>query len=289
MVTGANSGLGLVTARELARAGADVVATSRDREKARRAEAEVGEELPEGKLEFRQLDLADLASVREFASGVERVDVLVNNAGVMMNPYATTAEGFELQLGTNHLGHFALTGLLLERVAEGCDPRVVTVTSIEHRPGRIDFDDLQGDRDYEPRRAYRRSKFANAVFGLELDRRLRAAGSPVKSLLAHPGYTATNLQLSGPTGLMRRFLSVTNRLVAQNVDKGALPQLYAATAPDAESGEFYGPDGPRELRGHPTRVQPVSRAKDAETGRRLWEVSEELTGVTYPLPKPVAG
>jgi NAD(P)-dependent dehydrogenase (short-subunit alcohol dehydrogenase family) len=200
---------------------------------------------------------------------------------VMMTPRRTTADGFELQLGTNHLGHFALTGLLLDRLTAARDPRVVTITSLEHRAGRIDFDDLQGERDYTPRGAYQQSKHANAVFGLELDRRLRAEGSPVKSVLAHPGYTATNLQLSGPTGLMKAFLRVTNKLVAQNVERGALPQLYAATMADVEGGDFIGPDGPREARGHPTRVQPVERARDPEVGRRLWEVSERLAGVRY--------
>jgi NAD(P)-dependent dehydrogenase (short-subunit alcohol dehydrogenase family) len=281
VVTGANSGLGLITARELARAGARVVMTARDERKAGSARERIAAEVPGAGLDPRTLDLADLASVRAFAEDVERVDVLVNNAGVMMTPRRTTADGFELQLGTNHLGHFALTGLLLDRLRGGREPRVVTITSIEHKAGRIDFDDLQSERGYQPRRAYRQSKHANAVFGLELDRRLRAAGLPVKSVLAHPGYSATNLQLSGPTGLMKAFLRVTNKLVAQNVEKGALPQLYAATMVDVEGGVFIGPDGPFESRGHPTRVEPVERARDREVGRRLWEVSEELTGVRY--------
>jgi NAD(P)-dependent dehydrogenase (short-subunit alcohol dehydrogenase family) len=281
VVTGANSGLGLVTARELARAGVRVVLTARDERKAEEARERIAAAVPGAELEPRTLDLADLRSVRAFADGVERIDVLVNNAGVMMTPRRTTADGFELQLGTNHLGHFALTGLLLDRLQAGRDARVVTISSLEHKAGRIDFDDLQGERGYGPRDAYRQSKHANAVFGLELDRRLRAAGLPVKSVLAHPGYTATNLQLSGPTGLMRAFLRVSNKLVAQDVEKGALPQLYAATMADVDGGDFIGPDGPFEARGHPTRVQPVERARDPEVGRRLWEVSEELTGVRY--------
>jgi NAD(P)-dependent dehydrogenase (short-subunit alcohol dehydrogenase family) len=281
VVTGANSGLGLITARELARAGARVVITARDERKAGSARERIAAAVPGAELDPHTLDLADLASVRTFAEQLERVDVLVNNAGVMMTPRRTTADGFELQLGTNHLGHFALTGLLLDRLRDGRDPRVVTITSIEHKAGRIDFDDLQSERGYQPRRAYRQSKHANAVFGLELDRRLRAAGLPVKSVLAHPGYSATNLQLSGPTGLMRAFLRVTNKLVAQNVERGALPQLYAATMVNVEGGDFIGPDGPFESRGNPTRVEPVERARDPDVGRRLWEVSEELTGVRF--------
>jgi NAD(P)-dependent dehydrogenase (short-subunit alcohol dehydrogenase family) len=281
VVTGANSGLGLVTARELARAGAGVVLTARDERKAGEAREAIASAVPGAELEARTLDLADLGSVRAFAEGIERVHVLVNNAGVMMTPRSTTRDGFELQLGTNHLGHFALTGMLLDRLKAAREARVVTVTSIEHKAGKIEFDDLHLERAYQPRRAYRQSKHCNAVFGLELDRRLRAAGLPVKSVLAHPGYTATNLQLSGPTGAMKAFLRVTNKLVAQNVEKGALPQLYAATMPDVEGGEFIGPDGPFEARGHPTRVEPVERARDPDVGRRLWEVSEELTGVRY--------
>ena len=285
VVTGANSGLGLITARELARAGATVVGTARTAGKAEAAEVEIRGAVPTARLQMRLLDLADLDSVRRFADEVksshEDLDLLIDNAGVMMPPRSVTPAGIELQFATNHLGHFALTGLLLDHLSSGMDPRVVTVTSIEHKPGRIDFDDLGSERSYHPRTAYQRSKFANAVFGLELDRRLRAAGSPLKSVLAHPGYSATNLQLTGPTGAMKGLLRVSNALVAQSPERGALPQLYAATAPGVESGEFYGPDGWRELRGYPTRVEPVSRARDEALGRRLWEVSEDLTGVAY--------
>ena len=288
MVTGANSGLGLATARELARHGAQVIVTARSAEKAESACDAIAQKVPDADVEPRVLDLADLSSVRSFADDVAAVDVLVNNAGVMMTPRQNTADGFELQFGTNHLGHFALTGLLLDRLREGRDPRVVTVSSLEHKAGRLDFEDLQSESSYSPRGAYRQSKFANAVFGIELDRRLRGAGLPVKSVLAHPGYSATNLQLSGPTGLVREFLRVTNTLFAQSSDQGALPQLYAATAPDVEGGAFYGPDWPGEMRGHPTRVQPVKRARDPGLGRRLWDVSEELTGVRYLSGAPAA-
>ena len=284
VVTGANSGLGLITARELAGAGATVIVAARDG-KANSALGAIVGAVPEASVEPRELDLADLESVAAFAERVAsehpRVDLLVNNAGVMMPPRSSTAQGFELQFGTNHLGHFALTGRLLDRLAAADGARVVTVSSLEHRPGRIDFDDLQSERSYSPRGAYQQSKFANAVFGLELDRRLRGAEVPVTSVLAHPGYSATNLQLSGPTGLMKAVLRVGNQLIAQNAEQGALPQLYAATAPGVEGGSFIGPDGFREARGHPTVVQPVGRARDADTGRRLWDVSEELTGVSY--------
>ena len=286
LVTGANSGLGLISARELARAGATVLVAAREQSKCEAAEADIRGEVPDAKLDPLVLDLADLASVRAAAEMVSSraggLDVLMNNAGVMMPPRSETADGFELQFGTNHLGHFALTGLLLGSLG-GEDPRVVTVTSLEHRPGRIDFDDLQWESDYDPRDAYQRSKLSNAAFGIELDRRLRAAGSSVKSVLAHPGYSATNLQSTGPTGWMKQVLKIGNALVAQSADDGALPQLYAATAPDVEGGEFFGPDGFRETRGAPTRVRATSRANDPELGRRLWEISEELTGVSYDI------
>ena len=285
VVTGANSGLGLVTARELARAGAQVVLAARDHAKAEAARDEILAEVPNARLDLRVLDLAGLASVREFAAGVgadhPSLDLLVNNAGVMMPPRSETTDGFELQFGTNHLGHFALTGLLLDPLGAAERARVVTVSSLEHRPGKIDFDDLRSERSYSPRGAYQRSKFANAVFGLELERRLRAANSSAISVLAHPGYSDTNLQRTGPTGAMRAILEVGNRLLAQGADDGALPQLYAATAPDVEGGEFYGPDGFQQMRGAPRRVRPVDRATDEELGRRLWQVSEELTGVRY--------
>jgi NAD(P)-dependent dehydrogenase (short-subunit alcohol dehydrogenase family) len=245
-------------------------------------------EQPEAEVEVRHLDLADLDSVRAFADGISAddvpVDVLVNNAGVMMPPRSLTKQGFESQLGGNHLGHFALTGLLLDRLRAGRDARVVTVSSNLHKRGFIHFDDLNGERKYSPTEFYAQSKFANVLFGLELDRRLRAGGVPIRSVLAHPGYSATNLQSTGPTGIMKQLMKVSNRLVAQSVDMGALNQLYAATAPGVESGQFIGPDGRGESRGFPTVVQPIESAKDPETARRLWDVSEELTGVHYDLP-----
>lgn len=288
VVTGANSGLGLATTRVLARRGAQVILAVRDESKGRRAVAQITAEVPDARLEVRPLDLADLDSVHAFADRLHadgpRPDVLVNNAGVMAPPRTLSAQGHELQFAANHLGHFALTGLLLDLLAEGKDPRVVTVTSLNHRQGRLDFDDLHGERGYAPMRSYNQSKLANAVFGHELHRRLGAAGSPVRSLLAHPGYTATNLQTSAPTGLVRFLFGHLLTPLAQSPERGALPQLYAATRPDAESGQFFGPDGPAELRGAPRRVLLAPAATGPETGRRLWEVSERLTGVRFPLP-----
>ena len=287
IVTGANSGLGLVTARELARHGALVVMGCRSISKGEDAAVEIRRAVPDAQLEVRKLDLASLESVRAFAEEVTAahpaINLLINNGGIMMPPRSTTAEGFELQLGTNHLGHFALTALLLDALRKSGDARIVTISSLEHRPGRLSFDDLQSERSYDPRRAYQQSKFANAVFGIELDRRLRAAGEPIVSVLAHPGWAATNLQSTGPTGVMKTLLAVGNRLLAQSADDGALPQLYAATAPDVQGGEFYGPGGIYEARGAPKRVRAVRRAYDEDLARRLWDVSEQLTGVTFPL------
>ena len=291
VVTGGNSGLGLVTARELARAGATVVMACRSVPKGESAAAQIRASVPDARVRVSELDLSSLESVRRFAGALEGDEfaLLINNAGIMMTPQEKTADGFELQFGTNHLGHFALTGLLLERLGQATDARIVTVSSLEHRAGHIHFDDLQLAQDYAPRKAYRQSKLANAAFGLELDRRLRAADSSVKSVLAHPGYSATNLQSTGPTGLMKAVLAVSNRLVAQNAEQGALPTLYAATAPDVEGGEYYGPDGFQELRGrHPTRVPVIAEGRDPDVGRRLWDLSEELTGVRYGLPAAVS-
>ncbi|MBT2441754.1 SDR family oxidoreductase [Streptomyces sp. ISL-36] len=285
VVTGANSGLGLATTRALARAGGHVILAVRDEEKGRRAVARITAERPGASLEVRHLDLADLDSVRAFAHGVRadhsRLDVLVNNAGVMAPPRSLSSQGHELQFACNHLGHLALTGLLLDRLALGRDPRVVTVSSTNHRQGRLFLDDLAGERSYAPMKFYNQSKFANAVFGLELHRRLTAAGSPVRSLLAHPGYTATNLQTSAPIGMVKLLFGRVLAPLAQAPEQGALPQLYAATERGVEGGQFIGPDGVAELRGHPTRVKPSPAAADTETGHRLWDVSEQLTGIRF--------
>jgi NAD(P)-dependent dehydrogenase (short-subunit alcohol dehydrogenase family) len=288
VVTGGSSGLGVITARELARKGAHVVLAVRTASKGETVAQDIRGSVPGAEVEVRELDLASLDSVRAFAKRMNdegaALDLLVNNAGIMMTPPQKTSDGHELQFGTNHLGHFALTGLLLDALGRASAPRVVTVSSIEHKPGHIHFDDLQLERGYGARKAYQQSKMANAVFAIELDRRLRAAGSPILSVLAHPGYSATNLQSTGPTGVAALAMKISNAVVAQKPERGALPQLYAATAPGVEGGQFFGPSGFQEMRGDVTEVQAVPEAHDPEIGRRLWEVSEELTGVSFALP-----
>jgi NAD(P)-dependent dehydrogenase (short-subunit alcohol dehydrogenase family) len=283
VVTGANSGLGLVTARELARAGATVVMACRNLDKGHAAVDRVRVAAPDAEVQLEQLDLASLASVRGFAERFreshEGLDLLINNAGVMAPPRRSTADGFELQFGTNHLGHFALTTALLDEMEGRADARVVTLSSTAHKMGRINFDNLNGDRHYFRWNAYGQSKLANLLFALELDRRLRASGSTVKSLAAHPGYAATNLQSAGPPLFDRLVMVASNAIIAQSDEMGALPSLYAATEPGLEGGTYVGPDSFREQRGHPTVVQPNDRARDEQTARRLWEVSERMTAV----------
>ncbi|WP_345669738.1 oxidoreductase [Streptomyces similanensis] len=287
VVTGANSGLGLATTRALARKGAHVILAVRDEGKGHTAAAEIAAEQPGAALEVRRLDLADLGSVRAFAEQLRadhpRLDVLVNNAGVMAPPRSLSAQAHESQFAGNHLGHFALTGLLLDLLADGIDPRVVTVSSANHRQGHLYFDDLSGERTYSPMRFYNQSKLANAVFGWELHRRLTAAGSSVRSVLAHPGYTSTNLQTSAPVGIVKVLFGRILIPLSQRPEQGALPQLYAATAPEVKGGDFIGPDGFAELRGGPTHVRLSTTAADPQTGRRLWELSERLTDVRYPF------
>jgi NAD(P)-dependent dehydrogenase (short-subunit alcohol dehydrogenase family) len=294
VVTGANSGLGLATARELAHAGAAVVMACRNLDKGQRALAEVRAAAPGATVRLESLDLADLASVRAFAERLgdteEKLDLLINNAGVMAPPRRETADGFESQFGTNHLGHFALTGLLLGPLSAGAAPRVVTLSSGAHRTGTIKFDDLQRERGYNNWLAYGQSKLANLMFAIELQRRATAAGRPLLSLAAHPGYAATNLQFAGPARFYERWMMfVANKVYAQSADMGALPTLYAATVPDLPGGTFVGPDGFMEGRGHPHIVTGAGRAYDEAAGRRLWEVSEELTGVHYQFPVAAAG
>jgi NAD(P)-dependent dehydrogenase (short-subunit alcohol dehydrogenase family) len=282
VVTGSNSGLGLIAARELARAGARVVIACRNTEKGEAAARDIA-----GSAEVRELDLGSLDSVRAFAEGYssehDRLDLLINNAGVMAPPRRETSDGFELQFGTNHLGHFALTGLLIGAMGSGDDRRVVTVSSTAHRTGTIRFDDLQGERRYRRWRAYGQSKLANLLFALELDRRLRAAGSRIVSVAAHPGYAATNLQSAAAPRVDRMVMAVTNRVFAQSAEMGALPLLYAATHPGLEGGTYIGPDGRGEQRGYPEPASPNRDARDEEVARRLWTVSEELTGVRFEL------
>ena len=283
VITGANSGLGLVTAGELARKGALVVLACRNMEKGATALAEVERAASGAAPELEELDLASLSSVRSFADRFrathDHLELLINNAGVMASPRRYTADGFELHFGTNHLGHFLLTQLLLPRMEGREDARVVTLSSNAHKTVRgIAFDNLSGERRYFRWNAYGQSKLANLVFALELDRRLRARGSTVKSIAAHPGYAATNLQSAAAPLLDRLAMKVGNVVIAQSDEMGALPVLYAATEPGLESGSYVGPDGIGEHRGHPKLVRPNGTARNEETARRLWEVSEEVTG-----------
>jgi NAD(P)-dependent dehydrogenase (short-subunit alcohol dehydrogenase family) len=275
VITGANSGIGRGAANKLAGAGARVVLAVRNTDKGQAAAATMP-----GETEVRRLDLASLASVREFAAGWDgEIDLLINNAGVMVPPLGRTAEGFELQLGTNHLGHFALTNLLLDQVTG----RVVTVASGAHRFGKIDFDDLNWERrPYKRWRAYGQSKLANLLFSAELQRRLVAADSTVLATAAHPGWAATNLQFHSGQRLVDLVSVAGNRLIAQDADGGARPTLFAATA-DIPGDSYAGPGGFMEVRGAPKLVDRSAAAKDAAVARRLWDVSEQLTGVRFPL------
>ncbi|MGW2684711.1 oxidoreductase [Streptomyces sp. NPDC001414] len=276
VVTGANSGIGRTAADALARAGAHVVLAVRDPERGRAAAAGLT-----GSTEVRRLDLANLASVREFAAGWDRpLDLLINNAGVMMLPEQSTADGFEMQFGTNHLGHFALTNLLLPYLTD----RVVTLSSGLHRggDGAIHFADVNLRGRYSPNRAYAQSKLANLLFTLELQRRLTEAGSPVRALAAHPGYAATNLQSRTANPLARLGMRLGNLVVAQDDRAGALPTLYAATQ-DLPGASYVGPDGMGGMRGAPALAGRSPAASDPVAARRLWTLSEEMTGVTWPL------
>jgi len=280
VVTGASSGIGLETARALADHGAHVVLACRDLGRGEQAREHVG-----GSSEVRELDLADLSSVRSFAAPLQdwSIGVLVNNAGVMAVPRGRTRDGFETQLGTNFLGHFALTGLLLPRVTD----RVVTVSSLAHHAGRISLDDPNFERRaYRAWAAYGQSKLADLMFAYELQRRLLVAGSVVRSVAAHPGYTATNLQGRSGRPLLDAVLRCANRLplLAQSAGNGALPTLYAATAPDVPGGSLVGPSGPLEMQGAPRVVGSSAASHDRDTAAGLWDLAERLTGVRFDLP-----
>lgn len=272
IVTGANGGLGKEMTRALAHAGARVILACRDLDKGRAVSEAI-----DGDTEVRRLDLADLSSVRAFADGVdEEVAVLINNAGIMAVPKRTTVDGFESQIGTNHLGPFALTGMLLDRVRD----RVVTVSSTAHQFGKIRSDMNWEQSRYERWLAYGQSKLANLLFAYELHRRLRAAGSETSSTVAHPGYADTGLQ--GRTeSFQDHIMTIGNWILAQSAAMGALPILYAATAPDVASGSYVGPGGPAQVRGYPKIVKSNARSRDTAAADELWNTSERLTGVTY--------
>ncbi|MGV0811374.1 SDR family NAD(P)-dependent oxidoreductase [Mycolicibacterium boenickei] len=283
VVTGANTGLGLETAKALASKGAHVVLAVRNLDKGEAAVEWISRSVPNADLELQRLDLGSLASVREAADEIrtkhERIDLLINNAGVMYPPKETTADGFELQFGTNHLGHFALTGLLLDRLLPVAGSRVVTVSSIGHRiNAAIHFDDLQWERSYSRVGAYGQSKLANLLFTYELQRRL--TGEKTTALAAHPGGSDTELMRHLP-GVLQKAVPLARPLF-QDAAAGALPTLRAATDPGALGGQYFGPDGLGGTRGYPKVVPSSDQSHDLELQRRLWAVSEELTGVTFP-------
>ena len=281
VVTGANSGLGLSAARALVAHGADVVLACRNTDKGEQAAAEITRDVVPGTATVEELDLADLASVRKFAARLDRpVAALINNAGLMAIPEQRTADGFEMQFGTNVLGHFALTGLLLDRITD----RVVFLSSLAHRLGRIRLDDLNWERrGYQRWLAYGQSKLADLMLAYELEHRFVAAGSPLRSLAAHPGYSATNLQ-SRTESIQDAIMGVLNKVVAQGPDMGALPELYAATVPDVPGGLFIGPDGWGESSGHPVPVGSTAASHDRAVQAGLFAACEELTGVTVQVP-----
>jgi len=292
VVTGANAGIGFEIARVLAARGALVVLACRDCGKAQQAAARIAASDHHARTAVVRLDLASLASIREAGDEIRatysRVDLLINNAGVMELPYERTVDGFELTFATNHLGHFALTGLVLDRLLETPGSRVVTMSSMGHEPGVMNFDDLQSEHDYKPAEAYYQSKLANLLFTYELDRRLRVAGAPTQALAAHPGVVYTDLFRTRSRldrALLSPWLRPINFWAVQNVHKGALPVLRAATDPAARGGEYYGPHRKHDT-GYPVAVESSARSHDLADQARLWPVSERLTGVEYAVTVP---
>ncbi|WP_434401630.1 oxidoreductase [Planococcus sp. 11815] len=288
VITGANSGLGLETAKHFARLGERVILAVRDLEKGQAAEQEIREESPEATIEVMQLDLSDLESVRTFAetfiSRFDSLDLLINNAGVMTPPYAKTKDGFELQFGSNHLGHFALTGLLLPLLLRTENSRVVTLSSLAHRNSAIHFDNLGGSKGYKAMKFYGQSKLANLMFATELDKRLKQHGLSTVSVACHPGISSTNLFKIGGREMPRIFKGLMNRYL-QPATMGALPTVYAATDPSITGGEYIGPDGKGQRKGYPTLEKPDPAVNDEATREKLWDVSEKLTGVTFDFDK----
>jgi NAD(P)-dependent dehydrogenase (short-subunit alcohol dehydrogenase family) len=279
IVTGGNSGIGFDAARTLAERGAQVVLACRNEQKAEKAAQQIREKNSSANIEVSTLDLSNLSSVRAFAKSFQekhqRLDILCNNAGVMIPPYGTTVDGFELQFGTNHLGHFALTGWLLPILLNTPNSRVVTVSSMAHRQGKVAFDNLNAEHGYSAIRSYGLSKLANLLFTYELDRQLQTRGLSCMAVACHPGWTATNLQANS------KILEILNPWFGQRPEMGALPTLYAATAEQVVGGDYIGPDGFYEIKGYPTKVRSNKRSHDPAVARKLWEVSEKLTGVSF--------
>ncbi len=291
IVTGGNSGIGFEAARMFARKGARLVLACRDEAKMKAAAERICADTAGAEVDRVALDLSDLRSVRAAAAAIRDrapvVDVLVNNAGVMALPYRETKDGFEMQVGTNHLGHFALTGLLLPALLAAQAARVVTVSSLVHMQGSLSMEDLPKPRKYNEWTAYARSKLANVLFGYELDRRAKAAHAPLRSTVCHPGYSATNLQSggvkAGGSAFQGGLMKLSNAVIAQSAEMGALPTAYAATAEDVRGGEFVGPGGLMAIRGYPALGKSSKTSHDEGLARELWEASEKLTGVTYAL------
>lgn len=290
LVTGANSGIGYQAALELARRGAHVLLGVRDKTKGAAAMSKLRREVPAASIELADLDMASLASIRAFAASFTSravpLDLLINNAGVMALPKRElTEDGFERQFGTNHLGHFALTGLLMPALLAAPQPRVITVSSLAHRNGRMEWDNLQSERKYVPWDAYNASKLANLLFALELQRKASASGSPLVSIPVHPGIARTRIFSNGPgvRDVKAVAMVILSPFITQDDTMGALPTLYAATAPQARGGEYIGPDGFQGFKGHPTVEQPRPQALNEADAKRLWSVSEQLTGVAYPV------
>lgn len=289
LITGANSGIGFEAARALAQHGATVVMGCRNRSKAEEAVSQIEATAPSGSVEILEMDLSDLGSVAAAADGFRatngRLDVLVNNAGLMATPNQRTSQGFEMQFGVNHLGHFALTGRLLDMLLATESSRIVSISSQGHRAGKLDFDDLNSEKKYSAWQAYFQSKLANLVFTNELQRRLAAADADVIAVAAHPGASSTNLGHESAGGvlstMMGKMRPVMNKLMTQSAAMGALPTLRAATDPDVIGGDYFGPGGFLEMKGHPEKVGMSDRALDEDSARRLWELSQTMTDVIY--------
>ncbi len=285
IVTGGNSGLGYESVKAFAMKGAEVILASRSKEKGEEAKAEILRNVPDGKIKVMQLDLSNLESVKNFASEYKtahkKLDVLLNNAGIMMTPYFTTKDGFEGQLGTNHLGHFALTGLLMDVILKTKESRIVNVSSGAHKNGEMDFSNLQfaNGKDYSPMKAYGRSKLSNLLFTYELQRKLKAAKKDTISVAAHPGVAMTNLARHLEGKFLFKILTPLFRILAQDQAMGALPQIRASVAPQVKGSEYFGPDGKREFKGYPILVTSNEASHNLEDAARLWEESEKLTGI----------
>ena len=281
LVTGANSGIGYETARTLAAKNATIIMACRSLDKGQAALEKIQAETPQADLKLMALNLADMAAVREFAAAFleehTHLDILINNAGIMATPYGKTTDGFEMQFGTNHLGHFLLTGLLFEKLKSTPNSRVVTVSSFAHNRGRINFSDLNSEKSYQKWQAYGQSKLANVLFAYELQKRVSANGNNPQSVVVHPGYAATNLQRTS------WFFNFINPMIAQSQEMGVLPTLFAAINSQIKGGEYVGPDGFLEMRGHPIITRSSRASYDQETAQRLWEVSQEMTGVQFPF------